>query len=874
MAIAPCGVVRAQLTDEAAVGPTRIVHRFDFDERDDGNMEDVPKFWEPLRPRGFPHYALGAFDTQVGRSAPPSFHLVSEARNVAYYYNGPETRVRGNTDYRIEGYIRPDRLKNGRACLSAHFLDKYGQPFPETLVRSRFVGGESENDGWVRVELYPPPAPPQAHTISLVAWVLQESVWSTGAPLRRHVFRADVRGGAWFDDITIYALPHVSMTTGVPGNVLPPDGPKVLHVVLADAEDATIEGRVSIHAADGALVETHTISAAIDADAGSHRISLEHLSPGLYQAWLDVVSGATTVVSRSLVFARLAPRYRDSTSNARAFGVVLRPTSRTDPTTELALLREQAARSVKLPVWSGLPDDPPTVQERRAADRLLHELAKSGFALTGVFFGPPSAIVRADGAYVRPLVELLNSDVSIWGEHLSAVVAPHASAFRWWQLGPDGVAQSAAEDQVVTAVTNVREAMRTYITMPRLSLTASTALEPPAQRLPVEQLALTLGSDVPSGEFAAQIERHRKLGYEHVSVYVQPLPEDQYGRTSRLEQWAQRIILARHAGAAEVFVPQTWNVRRTTFGRIAEPTASYIILRTIADVISDAAPGRIVPVARGVQCLAFDEETSTVLAMWDPSAPPEGHLIAVQLGSADRQIDVWGRSTPLARDDHGRQLVRVRALPILVPGVERWLIDFRTSFSLKPAHVESGRELVRHDIEMAYVGDEQVSGQMVLQAPESWQISPRSISFSLMPQRVGAYPLTVHYPHNEPAGRKEIIAKITLSRDRMYMEVPLLVDVGVADLSVRGMAVVAGTDLLLRHIVTNRSDDILSFRGSASVPGRERQYRPISNLQPGDTQTVDYRFSDGTGLIGRHARLVLREVNDGPRVHNLEVYIP
>ncbi|GAG19914.1 unnamed protein product, partial [marine sediment metagenome] len=35
------------------------MHRFDFDELAAGNLEEIPKYWEPLRPIGFPHYAYG-----------------------------------------------------------------------------------------------------------------------------------------------------------------------------------------------------------------------------------------------------------------------------------------------------------------------------------------------------------------------------------------------------------------------------------------------------------------------------------------------------------------------------------------------------------------------------------------------------------------------------------------------------------------------------------------------------------------------------------------------------------------------------------------------------------------------------------------------
>jgi len=876
-AIGLTDTVRAQDNGSSLFAPKRIVHRFDFDERAAGNLEDTPKFWEPLRPRGFPHYAYGTFDFEVGSLAPPSFHLAGEGRNVAYQYSGQETRIRANTDYRIEGSIRADRLTHARACLSAHFLGKYGRPIRETLVRTRYIGGTNDGDEWIKVELYLPAAPADAYAIGLVAWVLQEPFWSTSVPYRRHIIRNDVRGGAWFDDITIYSLPRAEITTGNPGHVLVPGDPQELHILLADDDDPTLEGLLSIRAADGGLVEIHPVPVTVEAAVEPVRIDIGHLAPGLYHAQLDVFTGHILVVSRRLTFARLSPLRRASEALARPFGVVVNPRSRSDPETELALLQHLMVRSVRLPVWTGLNEDPPTARQRRATDRLLQELVKGGFALTGVFFGPPSAIVRSDGAYVRPLTELLSGDPAAWQEHLAAVVVPHASVYRWWQIGPDPPGTDSppvARDQLVVAVAKLRDAMRLFLTVPRLSVPMTTAAEPVDEKLPVEQITLAIGSNVQPDWFASQIQRFKALGYEHISAHVEPLLADQYRRIPRLADWAQRIITARHTGAGTVFVPQTWGVRRTAHGPVVEPAEEYLILRTIADVLADAAPGQRVHIADKVRCLAFNDGDSTILAMWDPHAPRGGSRYPIQLGRADRQIDLWGRSTPLAKDETGRQVVHLTPMPVLIPGIEKWLIDFRTSFALKPTHVESGTELMRHRVEMAYKGDRPVSGDVVLKVPESWEVSPRTFSFSLMAQRVGNHTVEVRYPHNEPAGEKTILANVSLLGESHYFEIPLPVNLGVTDLEVWGLAMVESDELVLRHVVTNRSTDILSFRGSANVPGRERQYRPISNLRPGDTHTVEYRFSRGTALIGRQARLALREVNDGPRIHNLELTIP
>ena len=84
VAIGLAGYARAQPVGDSAV-LRRIVHRFDFDERAAGNLEDIPKFWERVRRPGFPHYAYGVFDLTVGRPAAPSFYLNSEGRSVAYH---------------------------------------------------------------------------------------------------------------------------------------------------------------------------------------------------------------------------------------------------------------------------------------------------------------------------------------------------------------------------------------------------------------------------------------------------------------------------------------------------------------------------------------------------------------------------------------------------------------------------------------------------------------------------------------------------------------------------------------------------------------------------------------------------------------------
>jgi len=157
---------------DATADPPRVMHHFDFDERPQGNLESIPKYWRSLRPSGFPRFSVGLLDDSVGRNAPPSFRLNGYGRNVAYAYVGSDTVIGHSGEYQVEAFIRPDRLVHARACISACFLDDHGDPLLTTLVRSRYVGGPDDPDDWIRVELLLSSVSDEARSIGIIVWLL------------------------------------------------------------------------------------------------------------------------------------------------------------------------------------------------------------------------------------------------------------------------------------------------------------------------------------------------------------------------------------------------------------------------------------------------------------------------------------------------------------------------------------------------------------------------------------------------------------------------------------------------------------------------------------------------------------------------------
>jgi hypothetical protein len=166
-----------------------------------------------------------------------------------------------------------------------------------------------------------------------------------------------------------------------------------------------------------------------------------------------------------------------------------------------------------------------------------------------------------------------------------------------------------------------------------------------------------------------------------------------------------------------------------------------------------------------------------------------------------------------------------------------------------------------------------LSGECELDLPDSWEATPRRFRFTTVPGRAASVPVSIRFAHNETVGTKTIGAKLRLD-EGAYLEAPLTFAIEVADFDVRGAAIMEGNDLVLTQTVQNRSSRVIHLRGSAAVPGRERQYRPFTDLRPGELQSAEFRFRNSLDLSGRRALLTVRELNDGPAAHTLELVIP
>ncbi|MCK4661059.1 MAG: hypothetical protein KAV82_16185 [Phycisphaerae bacterium] len=845
----------------------RIVRFFNFDEPD--NLGSIPKYWELFTGESFPRYAGGRFDREVGRTAPPSFYLGMNGYNVAFRYRGIQTRIRPNSDYLVVGWIKPHSLQSSRATITAYYLDHDGQPLPQTQRQGRMVGGDAMGDDWHRVEVFLPSGPFDADAIGLTLWVEQASVWDPAQRPERHIEPVDIHAGAWFDDILVYRLPQVTLSTSRKGNIFTAPLPTVLETTILDHDGAGLSATLEIMDAAGVVVDRRPVPVQVRA----HPNILPDLPPGYYLARLTIISEGHVLVNRHLGFAVLADIVTDTKRSSQTFGVVLQGAQRSGVDGEVMLVEAAGLGAVKVPLWTGSATTPGFCEDTATLDSLLNGLLRLRADVTGVLGGLPPHLIRLDRRYQRSLVDILNDPVESWRGFLATTVAPYASVLASWQVGADGDPQIADDPRLPHTLDAVRRELLVLMASPYLTIPAWLDVDPHGWEPTADRITLTVPRGIHSEHIGAHLDAFRKIRVLRREAYVDPLPDD-YERIARLADWAARIIETRHGGADTVYAPQVWRWRRTVDGPIVEPTEDYVVYRTIAKLLGEAIPNGTLPAGKSTRALLFSRGERMVLAVWDRQAPPQGRMWEVQLGSAIRAVDLWGRSTTLEHTSKGIHRLSIGPQPVFVDGIERWVVVFQRELELLPESVSFSLGTHQHAVRIVNPSRGVLIGKLSLEVPESWEVRPRNVQFSIPVGEQAIFPVELRYSHNEPAGEKIIVADVQLSGVEAYhMRVPLRFELGIKDVDVWGYATVHGDRLIIRHAVRNRSNEALSFRAYAAAPGRDRQYKIILGLEPGKSTAREYRFENAEELLGKSIRVSLREVN-GPRMHNMQVTVP
>ncbi len=866
---APTSHPALPLTDTGSL-PRHILKRFDFDERKLGNYEDLPMYWNRRRGANLPHYNPGILDEQVGHGAPPSFRLSAITESVAFMYGRNDIPVEPGNRYLISGWIRSEGLDKARAYLSAAYMTRDLQLLDQTEVHTDPVGAEA-GGGWTRVELATIEAPLQARFLQITAWIAQPEIQPDRHDDYRPIRLQDTNVTAWFDDIEVtHLLPVASIRTaadvpvfaqGEPARIL---GPRVnpAHFGLACRIGLTDEDGRSYYQNRTDPLEPEVAPPAV--------IDLPDLPCGLYTTSLEVFSQNRQVGQQQVRFVKL-PGIERSTNNR--IGICLDQESLQAVEASMACIRGLQTGCVKLPIWTRQTTGQQISDRQEAYRDLLKRMLAEGVEPIGVLAGPPAGVATHLMPKRYGLVDLLLADRQAWQPYLAVSLTHYADVVRLWQVGVDGQIETALDPRYAPAADIAAEQITTLIDGAEVALAwpAILAREKPAPHM--ARQSLTVPASIRPEQIAGFVEQQAQGG-RPLWLTIEPIDHARYTAAVRRTDLCRRLISALTTNAATVFVPQPWQAIKAGPRTILAPTIEFPVVATLSRALAGRRYAGRFTWPGGAVFHVFAGSRDATLVAWNEQpqevgAPPEA--VDLYLGEDVRAFDLRGRPIVITGDT--TQRVPVGIEPIVIMGADFRLAELRGLFRMVPHLVPSGLREHEQTLTLTNTYAEPVNGSIRIRGPGGWRISPSRLPFSLQPGQTFERTVRIQVPYNEPIGPKTLYADVTIDARQVYsLTIPIPLDLQLPGVETYAFSDHDGSSVIIRHVLTNRTDAQVNFVGSILLPAAARVERLFLHVRPGQTVVKEYIFPHKDLDGQQRVRLSLREIN-GSRFLNQMVEI-
>lgn len=927
------GPAAAQASPEMSA-PTdiyRLVKLFDFNERPQGNFEETPMHWQKLRGRGLPSYAKGVFDDQIGAQAPPSFRLMGQTANVGYEYQAMDVPALANTDYFIVAQIRTAHATHSRAFVAAFFIDRFGERVAGSERVSALVESADAGEEWRRVQIDLPGQFPGAYALRLQLWLAQNMAWSDPRPgAVDPIARRDVNAMAWFDDLAVYRLPRTRLRFSNPGNLVVEGAQATFQVAIDNAtpnglsatitiydESAASVAQLAVHAppseaqglipefdapphanaptpaqplepAAGHAPEDHGDGASSEpihdehaagahAQAPAHNEASRHsagrtrasqslsaplptLAPGAYRADLVLLGGDVPALRRSLRFA-VVPRLSARHTRAEELGVDIGAWRSGANADALALITTLGVGAVKLAATVRPYGEDQGAAEWDELSRLVHDVAREGIEPIGVMLATLSeSAAPAASPTWRYVAERRD-----WARDVAPLIAHFGGSLTTWQLGREASELALpGAGWSLEAIAAMRAQLKRIMTLPQVVVPQSS-YDPVAasdftpsiwveSRTPTRQLPRLLAGDAAAG-----------AGWVTLAGAPQTRAE--------CEEFARRVVLARAAQPAKLFVEAPLAFYDEGGAATLAPTIAYAPLRTLFHALAARRILSAFAPAPDTLMLLFEGGDGACLIGWSwrHDSPPQ--RVELYLGAAPRGRGLWGEEIPLELVE-GRAQLSIGPRMLLIEDVDARLALLQMSYSLAPRTVQAGNPDAAPLLSFRNPYEGGMSGEVTLTPPRDWRISPATLPFQLAPGGDFSQSLKLEFPPQQLAEQHALDVTLQIFEPQAAtLRFVEMLEVGLSDIEVDVSAHWEGPDLVVEHTLRNRSPSLISFTAHCDLPGQPRLDGFFSNVAPDATATQTYVYPRARALSGEVVRLTIREVR-GPRSMSRLVKIP
>lgn len=854
----------------------RLIRRFDFEEAEEVRVEFPLHFKRNISvDRGFPKFGTLSLTRETSASGNWSFQFALDGGSLSAEIPTGVLPVIPLADYVVTCRVRTSGLTHARARLLAQFHDATGNPITESAAESPLTrtGGV-----WKTLAIHIPGDYENAADLVVELQVLQPRQYGDHGADSGEPVLEDVSGFAWFDDLAIWHMPRIELTTDAPGNVY--TAPATAHVgmLVRDLANESLNATLQVRDIEGNVVYEDRFL------APRGRLPLTKDLPlprcGWYRAELSIRSGSTLAGRETLDLVVIPPDRPRDVRTAERLGVALPHVPISRLRHAAGLVRQLQVGGAIVTVWDEQMSED-LAEDRTAALRdMIEDLLVAETEVTFALEGVPHDLAGRLGVDPAQVLDLLSHDPSEWREHLDTLLINFGLRVSRWQLGSSTHPDAFWKPELPALTSAARTSLTEFISQATIVLPFTAYQEIPES---IGQTAahVTVPTAVAPADFADYAAPWRRGGRD-LSVQFEVLPDRLFTPRQQVVDLMIRALHAWRLGVPRIFIEAPWRWPDDATG--PQPDPAFAAWRGLADALRGRRFAGELPVGDGVIAWYMeDTDTGTgSLVLWRdevadaPAAPVEVLLSEHPV----RLVDAFGNTTTVTANK-GTHSVPVTDLPIFVEGINLQLARFRAAFRIEPPFVPSMHRV--HDAELVLENpwDIGISGSIRLRDVEGCEITPRRRDFAMLPHEEIRVPLNIVLDRSAVSGRRRVDADVRISANGTYrLTTHATLDVGWKDVELRPSwsvghdARTGEPELLITHHITNRGESMVSVDAFVVAPGLRMDRRPVAALAPGATAIKTFRIpGDAASLAGRRIRVGVSE-RDGIAQLNQLLTIP
>ncbi len=854
----------------------RLVRHFSFEEAEVAPYEMPLHFFrygaEDGAARGFPPFGAMRLSDRMAATGRWSFEFQLDGGSMAARVPTAVIPIMPYADYVVTARVRTKDLQQARAGLSAWLYNKQGAIIQPTIQQSRMIRSEGE---WSVLAVTVRGDHPTAADLGIELQTFQPRQFRGISSGEHQPAIEDVRGTVWFDDVTVWHVPRIELTTRTPGHVAIDTNQTVLQMKVRDLAHADLEAHLRIFDLDGSVIWEKIIDR--PQAINPRDVEIETPAFGWYRALLDIRTEGQLTARRWLDFLVLPPRHRPLHGWHNHFAVELPP----DWWKHSAELNDLVDRLDVGTVIMPVLDTSLSSREvrsryesmRPAVEALREHDARLIFSLHSM----PAELAQRHDRTVSEVLPALADDVQMWRAYLDQLLVNYGLEVEHWQIGAADNEHAFDQPNLAQLIRRVRRTISEFVPNPTVYVPFSVEqVETSIEAL--QAASIWIPATVNAHSIPEAVEPWQQGAQRRMLAVEPPIAHHYATREATLDGFL-RLLHAWRMDPDLLTTPAPWMAGTGNGGGLM-PTPNFGVIRQMIDHLHRRRFDGTVHLGDQISgwLLRGDEPGDDALIAWlhdlDPAAE---RRFTMQLSDDHLTIfDIFGNSQTAYLTAEGHEFT-LTPMPIIIEDVSLDLVRFRDSFALDPGFLPAENRAHEHELLLHNPWPVPISGTLRLHEQDDLRIAPRQHDFLIRPGETGRMPVQIVLDRGILAGTRHLKADIRLQADGQYdLSVSAEFEVGLEDLEFTAtwrtaLNVETGEeDLIVTQYVTNRSERLMNVELFVVAPEFSQMRRIVSGLEPGDLAIRSFRLPDGAAVLaGRAMRIGVSERGGVARLNQL-----